>query len=444
MVDFWQMVPRFFRKDLPKHGSRLRVLPTEESYHVPGWEIIRPNTPLHVKSWRPTDGFIQVGIIVGWDELTQPVGWIRAQHLRCPVLAFGELVPDRVWTMLDNNLWFGGPWQFLIGQFSIRVDDAPPIDEDTWLRSKDCFTAPGKFNGHMAPDTFPDQETFLHKFGDFLQIAVASRPGVTFDDYIAQYLREKGHTYVALELGGATRLVTNIVVDCDHHASLGILAPMSSLERRKLQGRLDDFIRLWASTPICDRPGLVSYPRFEMRPYDDPRHGDIEHVELVGARDNFTKDDINAMLQSGQISLTASRAAELAELDDPDDKVRKLVDRDTKRHRAHFERAAALEATGLTSPPTMVIVGDPSTGALAKTSPMLADLLHYLTEILRHYHPAYTYDAKGKLVTPRVSWPSQWHVSRSGDWCTAPGVIDGKPPTLAHTRPLQDPPTIEC
>jgi hypothetical protein len=140
------------------------------------------------------------------------------------------------------------------------------------------------------------------------------------------------------------------------------------------------------------------------------------------------------MLRSGQIDLTAGRAADLRETENAGDKLRQLVERDINRHRAHRDRAAELDRIGLTMPPTMFLVGNPSKKQLAASSPMLADLLHYLTEILRHYHPAYTHDERGKLVTPRVSWPSQWHISRSSDWCTGPGATDGQRRSLASSR----------
>ena len=53
MTDFWDTVAYFFRQDLPLAGSRLRVAPNEDADYVPGWELIRPNTPLYISHLTP-------------------------------------------------------------------------------------------------------------------------------------------------------------------------------------------------------------------------------------------------------------------------------------------------------------------------------------------------------------------------------------------------------
>ena len=68
MTDFWDKVAYFVRQDLPRAGSRLRVAPNEDADYVPGWELIRPNTPLFILSWTPVDGFVHVGVVVSWRE----------------------------------------------------------------------------------------------------------------------------------------------------------------------------------------------------------------------------------------------------------------------------------------------------------------------------------------------------------------------------------------
>ena len=119
-------------------------------------------------------------------------------------------------------------------------------------------------------------------------------------------------------------------------------------------------------------------------------------------------------LDAGRLKLHGADALHYASTDAHDMEVRRLHQRDVSRHRTALLRAEQLPDFQLGDNIEMALAGR-GLGGEGK-SLLLADLLFYLEDRLRHMSRSFRRNENGKLLLPKVTCPKSWHCSRQDDW----------------------------
>ena len=204
----------------------------------------------------------------------------------------------------------------------------------------------------------------------------------------------KNYTYCALEIGRPVRRVC--------HVTLGYLPICTFEEQVNIATALQHILWRYFAVTNENRPAelMLPYLRKCLRKTPEEVGYDVGSIEALV---DMTAEDIHDLFRSGRLELYSASPGILANEEKHLQELLKMHARDTGRYAAACARAALL----------------PEDSEVQKEEvhqAVFEDLMHYLTDRLRHLREAYITAPCGKLLPPRILWPHQWHISRQDDW----------------------------
>ena len=246
--------------------------------------------------------------------------------------------------------------------------------------------------------------------------------GLNIPGAVRNGMSESGWTYVALRLGWpqAGHDGGRVEVERACHSTIGYLARMDDSDRQVLHRKLNRCLRDYVVTEPIERPyddAILYARRWRLRD-EDWREGDAD-TYTVSRLANVPRHRFERMLSQHHVQDSV-----ISDVEEHDDKVRSLYERDS-------DRAAAAKIRSRLVPPhdgffkiaqaEFECRGKRYFALDRQECPELDDLLHYLSDVAYYWRSGQiTYRADSGILKTRPPVcikPDRWHVSKPGAWC---------------------------
>ena len=347
----------YVRCDDPSSRGRLRISPSNDVTKLASG--IAPMTQLFAEDMWLVDGFLKVYL-----QKDGPEYFVPAKHVQ-----WSEDGCMQSWKPLSDDMWFSRAWYLQPADFNIKVSHGGDLDQ-------------------LTPSEEAEYRAVL---------------GKDLDAY-------KEYTYCSLEVGWP------IWRKC--HITIGYLISMHRDDMDYVWRALNTILETWLG--LTANPAMLRSPDrvdelLVLRPFmrQDPSEVGYDVYELKPIH-RMSANMVTRELDAGRLKLHGADALHYASTDAHDMEVRRLHQRDVSRHRTALLRAEQLPDFQLGDNIEMALAGR-GLGGEGK-SLLLADLLFYLEDRLRHMSRSFRRNENGKLLLPKVTCPKSWHCSRQDDW----------------------------